>query len=192
MQTTIEQMNSTVAVEAGRVSLAAVLEMGQASRLPVIIDVRTPAEFASTHISGAINISLDRIQQGKLADALQQQGCSGQEPLYLLCQTGKRSAMALEAAQGQVSQPLLLVTDGMASCPPEWLEQQSGGVISLERQVRIAAGSLVLLGILGAVMFHPAWLAVSAFVGAGLTFAGITDTCGMGLLLAKMPWNKAR
>ena len=61
--------------------------------------------------------------------------------------------------------------------------------ISLERQVRIAAGSLVLLG--AALSFvHPAFIGVSAFVGAGLVFAGITDTCGMGMILARMPWNR--
>ncbi len=63
--------------------------------------------------------------------------------------------------------------------------------ISLERQVRIVAGSLVLLGV-GLSFVHPAFLALSAFVGAGLAFAGVTDTCGMGLLLARMPWNQVR
>ena len=63
-------------------------------------------------------------------------------------------------------------------------------VISLERQVRIAAGSLVLLGVLLGWLVHPTFFALSAFVGAGLVFAGITDWCGMGMLLAKMPWNQ--
>ena len=63
-------------------------------------------------------------------------------------------------------------------------------VMSLERQVRIAAGSLVLLGVALAWFVHPNFIAISAFVGAGLVFAGVTDTCGMGLLLAKMPWNR--
>jgi hypothetical protein len=62
-------------------------------------------------------------------------------------------------------------------------------VISLERQVRIAAGSLVVLGVLLGGVVHPGFFFVSAFVGAGLCFAGITNTCGMGLMLAKMPWN---
>ena len=63
------------------------------------------------------------------------------------------------------------------------------GVISVERQVRIAAGLLLLTGAALAWFIHPAYVAISAFVGAGLTFAGITDWCGMGLLLARMPWN---
>lgn len=64
--------------------------------------------------------------------------------------------------------------------------------ISLERQVRIAAGSLVFIGALLSYVVHPAWIALSAFVGAGLVFAGITDTCGMGMVLARMPWNNMR
>ena len=64
--------------------------------------------------------------------------------------------------------------------------------ISLERQVRIAAGLLVLLGALLGWLVHPAFVGLSAFVGAGLVFAGVTDTCGMGLLLARMPWNRVK
>jgi hypothetical protein len=64
--------------------------------------------------------------------------------------------------------------------------------VSIERQVRIAAGGLVLLGILGSVFVHPAFITLSAFVACGLVFAGITDWCGLGLLMMKMPWNQAR
>ena len=63
-------------------------------------------------------------------------------------------------------------------------------VISLERQVRIAAGSLVFIGVALGCFVHRGFYGLSAFVGAGLVFAGITDFCGMGLLLAKLPWNK--
>ncbi|MEJ0000114.1 MAG: DUF2892 domain-containing protein [Verrucomicrobiota bacterium] len=64
--------------------------------------------------------------------------------------------------------------------------------IGLERQVRISAGSLVLLGFLLGWLVHPYFLALSVFVGAGLVFSGITDWCGMGLLLMKAPWNARR
>jgi hypothetical protein len=64
--------------------------------------------------------------------------------------------------------------------------------MSLERQVRIAAGSLVLLGVVLGFTIHPAFFGLAGFVGAGLVFAGITDTCGMGMLLARMPWNQDR
>jgi rhodanese-related sulfurtransferase len=62
--------------------------------------------------------------------------------------------------------------------------------ISLERQVRIVAGLLVLIGALLSYFARPYWIALPTAVGAGLVFAGITDTCGMGMLLAKMPWNQ--
>ena len=62
--------------------------------------------------------------------------------------------------------------------------------VSLERQVRIAAGTLVAAGSLSAYFVSPVWLILPGFVGCGLVFAGITDTCGMALLLAHMPWNK--
>jgi hypothetical protein len=64
--------------------------------------------------------------------------------------------------------------------------------MSLERQVRIAAGSLVVLGVVLSFLVHPYFIGLSAFIGAGLVFAGITDTCGMGILISKMPWNQVR
>jgi predicted small integral membrane protein len=64
--------------------------------------------------------------------------------------------------------------------------------MSLERQVRIAAGTLVFIGSLLGYFIHPAWIGLSGFVGAGLVFAGITDTCGMAMVLARMPWNNHR
>ena len=63
-------------------------------------------------------------------------------------------------------------------------------VMSIERQVRITAGSLVLIGLILGFLVHPGYFAISAFIGTGLVFAGITNTCGLGLLLARMPWNK--
>ena len=68
----------------------------------------------------------------------------------------------------------------------------SRSAISLERQVQIAAGLLVLLGALLGWLVHPAFVGLAAFVGAGLVFAGITDTCGMGMMLARMPWNQVK
>ena len=69
---------------------------------------------------------------------------------------------------------------------------QRSGAWSLERQVRFTAGLLVMAGMIPGVLVHPAFLALAGLVGAGLVFSGITDTCGMGMLLAKMPWNRAQ
>jgi hypothetical protein len=80
-------------------------------------------------------------------------------------------------------------TDGWvrAGCPVERSDRKT---ISLERQVRIGAGLLVLLGVAMGFGLHAGYFALSAFVGAGLVVAGITDWCGMGMLLARMPWNR--
>jgi predicted branched-subunit amino acid permease len=66
----------------------------------------------------------------------------------------------------------------------------SKSAISIERQVRIGAGSLVLIGVILGFLIHPAFFGLTAFIGAGLVFAGVTDWCGMGLLLARAPWNR--
>ncbi len=77
----------------------------------------------------------------------------------------------------------------MPGCP---VDVRGKKTISLERQVRIAAGLLVLLGALLGWLVHPAFIGLSAFIGAGLLFSGITDTCGMGMILARMPWNQCK
>ena len=69
------------------------------------------------------------------------------------------------------------------------LQKGQGTIMSLERQVRIAAGSLVVIGVALGTLVNPWFYGLSGFVGAGLVFAGVTDTCGMGMMLARMPWN---
>jgi hypothetical protein len=99
--------------------------------------------------------------------------------------------MACEKAITQ-RQNVFNIEGGTQACVNDGLEVVRGKkFMSLERQVRIAAGSLVLIGIGLAYAVHPAFVGLSAFVGAGLIFAGVTDTCGMGMILAKMPWNQA-
>jgi len=84
-------------------------------------------------------------------------------------------------------------TTGSLACVEAGLPVVRGRkAVSLERQVRIAAGLLVLLGAILGWVVDPAFVGLSAFVGAGLVFAGITDTCGMGIVLARMPWNQCR
>ena len=86
---------------------------------------------------------------------------------------------------------VISVDGGTDACIADGLTIERGKkAISLERQVRIVAGSMVLVGAVLALTVHPYWAALPAFVGAGLVFAGVTDTCGMGMLLMKMPWNR--
>lgn len=153
---------------------------------PILIDVRTPAEFEEVHIEGSHLVPLDTIKPATLRDRFGED-----ETLYFVCGTGKRAATAIRKLdQGGVCN-VALVEGGITA----WLEKdlpvkRGQKTISLERQVRIAAGLLVLLGVLLGVSVHSAFLILAAFVGAGLTFAGVTDTCGMAMLLAKMPWNR--
>lgn len=152
-----------------------------------LIDVRTPVEYAEIHVEGARLVPLDTLDPHTLAS-----GRNG-EPLYVICRTGSRAAKAYEQLQAAGIQNVVSVEGGPLGWEQAGLPVVRGGkVISLERQVRIAAGTLVLVGVLLGWLVHPGFLGLSAFVGAGLIFAGITDTCGMGLMLAKMPWNRVQ
>ncbi|MCV6604343.1 MAG: rhodanese family protein [Porticoccaceae bacterium] len=149
-----------------------------------LIDVRAPAEHREVHLHGAINLPLDQLSGEQL-------GTHNRQRCYLICKAGKRAAMAAEKVAAAYPGELLVVDGGTDACVELGMACVRGkGVISLERQVRIAAGSLVVIGVVLSLVVHSGFIALSAFVGAGLVFAGITDTCGMGLLLAKMPWNR--
>jgi rhodanese-related sulfurtransferase len=151
-----------------------------------LIDVRTPAEFRAFHLAQARNVPLDRLDPAALI-AAQRPG----EPLYAVCHSGTRGRQACEKLLAAGLTDVWNVAGGTVACQQAGLPVVCGRkAVSLERQVRIAAGSLVLLGIVLSWLVHPAFLALSAFVGAGLVFAGITDTCGMVFLLARMPWNR--
>ena len=154
-----------------------------AARAVTVIDVREPMEYAAGHIAGSLNVPLGRITQADLP----------QGPLVLVCHSGNRSAKALVALQQQGhSHPLGDLEGGV----PSWqqagytLRKLKGAPLPLMRQVQIAAGSLVLLGVLLSQLVNPAWIWLAGFVGAGLTFAGISGFCGMARLLAVMPWNR--
>lgn len=153
-----------------------------------LVDVRTPGEYKARHASGARLLPLDTIKPDVAkAEAEQHNG----NPLLLLCKSGKRAQQAAEALEAAGASHVYVVTGGTDAWAAAGLPVEEGkGVISLERQVRIAAGSIVLLGVVLGFTVTPGFFWLSGFVGAGLVFAGITDTCGMGMLLARMPWNR--
>lgn len=153
-----------------------------------VIDVRTPAEFREVHLAQAKNIPLDRLDPREL---MKSRNGRRDAPLYFLCRTGNRAQIACKKFLAAGFETVAIVEGGMAACEEAGLPVLRGKkTISLERQVRIAAGGLVVLGAVLSATVHPAWALLSAFVGAGLVFAGVTDTCGMAMLLAKMPWNQ--
>lgn len=152
-----------------------------------LIDVRTPVEFREVHLQIARNVPLDRLDP---AGVMQSRGGSSNDPLYVVCRSGGRGKQACEQFVKAGFTNVINVEGGTLACVEAGLPVVTGKkAISLERQVRIAAGSLVLTGSVLAWFVHPYFIGLPAFVGAGLVFAGITDTCGMGMVLARMPWN---
>lgn len=155
----------------------------------ILLDVRTPAEFAGRHAVGARNIPLDGIPSKALSG---EHALSKDQPICILCEKGGRAAIAAEQLLAEGCLDVHVVEGGTQGWVAAGLPVISSGrkTISVDRQVRIGVGSLVLLGILGGFLIHRGFFALSAFAGAGLVFAGITDWCGMGLLLARAPWNR--
>ena len=154
-----------------------------------MLDVRTPGEYAAVHVTEARLIPLDCLNPHR---AIAERHLGAKEPLYVLCQTGGRAAEAVRQFHSAGFPQAVLVTGGTDGCVQAGLPVVHGErkTISLERQVRIAAGFLVTMGITLGGFLHPAFFGISLFVGLGLIFAGITDWCGMGMLLARMPWNR--
>ena len=146
-----------------------------------VLDVRSSAEFATGHIPGAINIPMEQIET-RMADI-------PAAPVVLVCEAGKRAEIVAGwlADRKEVS-----VLEGgtqawrgadypVVTCAPcRW---------TLERQVRLIAGILVLMGTVLSLLVNTTWVYLAMFIGAGLTFAGATNICGMAILLGKMPWN---
>jgi rhodanese-related sulfurtransferase len=162
----------------------------QEGRRVELIDVRTPAEYRELHAEPARLVPLDSLDPKAVAAA--RGGAGGDEPLYVICRTGGRGRQACEKIAAAGCRNVVNVEGGTLAWEQAGLPVVRGKkTISLERQVRIAAGSLVVIGTALGAFIHPAFLGLSAFVGAGLVFAGVTDTCGMGMLLARMPWNRA-
>jgi rhodanese-related sulfurtransferase len=149
-----------------------------------LVDVREHPEFAAGRIAGARRLPLGEVERraGELDRS---------RPVVCVCRSGKRSAQAVEKLAALGFTRIQQLDGGLM----EWeraglpLERDAHAPWALERQVRLTAGLLVLAG-LGSSLLWPPATALSWFVGAGLVFAAITDWCGMGLLLATMPWNR--
>ena len=153
-----------------------------------IIDVRMPSEYQSVHAVAARNVPLDSLNPDAV---MQQRKGTENDPLYVICQSGIRSEKACEKLIAAGLTNVVNVEGGTRAWDGAGLPIVRGKQsMSLERQVRITAGFLVLSGTLLGTFLHVYFLVLPAFVGAGLMFAGITDTCGLAMILAKMPWNK--
>jgi len=150
-----------------------------------LLDVRTPEEFSEVHVPGSVLLPLSALEPGKVRELL-----TGKSAGYILCRSGGRAKQAAGTLEAAGLDNLFVVEGGVDAWAAAGLPVDRGrATMSLERQVRIAAGSLICTGAVLGYLVNPAWIALPAFVGAGLMFSGITDTCGMGMLLARMPWN---
>lgn len=175
-------MTSTYDVVPARVAFA-LIERGA-----TLIDVREAGEHASEHVAGSHLVPLSELDAR--ADSLPQ----GQ--LVLLCRSSQRARMAAQtlAKIGRVS--LAVVDGGLNGWVAEGLPAErpvgASRAWAMERQVRFAAGSIVAVGTALAYFISPYLLVVPAFIGCGLVFSAVTDTCGMAMVLARMPWNRAK
>ncbi|QDT30098.1 Inner membrane protein YgaP [Gimesia panareensis] len=153
-----------------------------------VVDVRTPAEFREVHATIARNVPLDKICAEHIEELTHG---NADAQVYIICQSGNRSSRACQKLIDAGCVNVISVEGGTKAWEALGLPVERGKkTISLERQVRIAAGFLVFTGAMLGMFVNPWFSGISAFVGAGLMFAGITDTCGMAMVLAKMPWNQ--
>lgn len=174
-------------------SISSILSVDEAEpRLPElnVVDVRTPGEFASGHVPGAVNVPLERVE-GNLAE-LRSTAESGR--LLLVCASGARSekGAAVLASHGIAAASLTGGTRAWAAAGHR-LEHPPGpvrAVWGMERQVRFTAGALVLLGLALGLLVHPAFQLLSAGIAGGLVFSALTDTCGMAVVLGRLPFNR--
>lgn len=171
--------------------LPAMIESADLQRLlasptpPRVLDVRTPGEFETAHLPGSYNVPLDLLREHR--DEIVSRV---DDDVVLVCRSGRRAAQAEETLRRAGLSNVHILTGGITA----W---QAGGFAvkrgaqrwDLERQVRLAAGLIVALSVLASLVVPGAqWVAFA--IGAGLTFAAVTDTCAMGMLLARLPYNR--
>ncbi len=170
------------------ISPAELMEYLQSNPGAALVDVRTPVEYEAVHLKGARSMPLDEITRRAVEDAF-----GSGKPVCLVCKSGARATKACEKLEKQGLTELVVVEGGTNACIEAGLPLVRGReTISLERQVRIAVGVLNLTAAILALAVHPAFAGLCAAFGAGLLFAGLTDWCGMGLMIARMPWNRTR
>ena len=150
----------------------------------VLVDVREPGEFASQRLPGSVNLPLSRLDEEAAR-------LPKDKPLVVLCRGGQRSAKAAQRLAALGFSDVRMLEGGLLACGSR-VENGEGGVWAMERQVRCAAGLLVLAGAALGWLVRPEYFLLSAGVGAGLVFSAVTDSCAMARVLALLPWNARR
>ncbi len=169
-----------------KVSVKTLEDLWMRNQLPQIVDVRSGTEFRAGHLPQACNIPLEELES-RIEDL------DRSRPLLLVCQSGQRAELASDRLAKHGIGSDVLEGGTKAWRDAGWpLVRSSRTGWSLERQVRLAAGWIVLTGVALSLTLGRGWISLAAVVGLGLTFAGFTDICGMARLLARMPWNAVR
>lgn len=150
-----------------------------------LIDIREPDEFAREHIDGAVSLPLSRLEAGHIA-------LRGATPVAFTCRSGMRTHSNCNRLAAHAVAPAFVLEGGLEGWKKAGLATRANrnAPIEIMRQVQITAGSIVLLGAILSATVHPAFIWLSAFIGAGLLFAGASGWCGMARLLGLMPWNR--
>ncbi|WP_394163128.1 rhodanese-like domain-containing protein [Galactobacter valiniphilus] len=156
------------------------------SLAPLLIDVRSAAEFEAVHAPGSVNVPLPVLLEHRAEAASKLRG-----PVTLLCASGARAEEARAALAGEGFTDATVLTGGVNALEKEGGAVRTSGTWALERQVRLVAGSLVLAGLAGGRFLSPKLRGLSGIIGGGLTFAALSNTCAMGSLLSRAPWNRA-
>ncbi len=153
----------------------------------MLVDIREADEFARAHIPGARSQPLSAFEQAHLA-------IDPEADVVFTCRTGMRTAGACDRLAARVSGDAFVLDGGLDAWTRAGLpvERNLAAPMELNRQVQITAGLLILTGVVLGFALSPLWFGLSGFVGAGLTFAGLSGTCAMARLLMLMPWNQAR
>lgn len=154
-----------------------------------VLDVRTPGEFASTAIDGSQHLPLDR-----LADHVEHLAGGLSSPVTLVCRSGQRATKAYEQLTAAGARDVTVLDGGLVAWQGAGQPVGSGAPSGskrweLERQVRLVAGGLVLAGVVASLKWPKARF-LSGGVGAGLTWAALSDTCAMGSALMRLPYNR--
>lgn len=152
---------------------------------PLLVDVRSPIEFESERIEGALNVPLDALDAR--VDEIPESA-----DVVVVCRTGVRATIAAESL-ARAGRRARVLDGGVQGWRRAHLPLREGRKrLPVDRQVQLIAGVMVLTGVGLGLVVSPWFLALAAFFGAGLTFAGATGTCGLALLLTKLPWNATR
>jgi rhodanese-related sulfurtransferase len=158
---------------------------------PALLDVRTAAEYRAGHIPGAQLIPVGELEPEAITRRFRHAAPGHHTPLFITCQSGARARQAAEYLQLAGFTSLALVEGGTQGWKQAGLPlQRCGSAISLERQVQIAIGSLLILKVVLGFSVHALFFALAAVIGTGLIVAGVTQWCGMAQLVARMPWNR--